>query len=241
MKIRMKTDQRIKLILDLIKNRMKAKPDEEVFQIHYEELEKLPLLKNRVVIDQLLKKIQEESKCLTFILPKIPDHLIGKEIITAEERNSIFRELNKLNNVVELSEEALNSFSIITVYVENFEEFSRYYEKIRQQLKGEKIPAIILNNKGDLYVPSDKEKERLYPMEKDGLRYRIVYCLAKEKRWLLPEELAEKCEMESGKIGKTIEQIRRLIEKFLEIKGNEIIESKKGAGYRTTKIKIREN
>ncbi len=237
----MKTNQRIKLILDLIKNRAKAKPDEEVFQIRYEELEELPLLKNRVVIDQLLKKIQEESKCLTFILPKIPDYLIGKEIITAEERNAIFRELNKSNNSVELSEETLNSFSIITVYIENVEEFNRYYEKVRQQLKGKTVPIIFLNDKGGLYMLNDKGKRRLYPMKRDGLRYKMVYCLAKEKRWLQPEELAKECEMEYKKVGKTIEQIRRLIEKFLKIKGDEVIESGKGIGYRIKKIRIKES
>lgn len=245
MKITMKRNQRIRLVLDLINKKSGASPKKETFYFQYEEFTTLPLLNDRVMLDQLFNRIQKESDCIIFILPKIPEHLIGKSIIEeGSEKDAAFEALRNLykkeEDVIKLDSETIRSFSTITVHIEDPEKFDRYRKTIERELKEEKIPMLILNGMGKLYVKNGEGKERFYPMEKDGSRHRIVHYLATEKRWLTSKEIAEECNIDSTKVGKTIEQIRRNIEDFLEIRGNKIIESERGSGYRIKNIKIRD-
>lgn len=233
----MKRTQRIKLILDLIKNKRHADPEKETFLFQYEEFTKLPLLSDQVMLTQLFKRIQEESRCIIFIFPKIPEYQTEKPeksmtIYEITDRIATYKLLNNLSNK--------DATLAITIHIEDLVKFDRYCKVIEEQLE-EKNPALILNNEGSLYRIDTKGKEYLYPMVKTKSRYKIIHYLATEKRWVQSRELAEECEMNPKKIGKTIEQIRRQIEKFIKIKGNRIIESKKGLGYRAKNIKIKKN
>ena len=246
MTITAKKPQRIKLILDLINKKRLANPEKETFYFQYEEFIKLPLLNDQVMLDQLFNRIQKESDCIVFILPKIPEHIMGKVIIEeGSEGANVLKALRNLNpnnreDLIELDAGTIKSFSTITVHIEDFEKFNKYRKSIERELKEERVPMLILDNMGQLYIKGGEGQERSYPMKKDGSRYRIVYFLAKQKEWLLPRVLAEECEVDQKKIGKRIEQIRREIEKFLKIEGNRVIEGKKGIGYRIKNIKVKE-
>ncbi len=238
MKIIMKKNQRIKLILDLINKKRRANPEKETFYFKYEEFTKFPLLNDQLTLDRLLTGIQEESGCIIFILPKIPEHLLGKTFVKPRYPSN-FELYPRMGNAVEIDEATLESFITITVHIEDFEKFDKYYKKIGQKPEDEKIPVIILNDGGELYIPNGKEKKHSYPMEKSGLRYRIVHFLAQNKDYVQTRELAEMFEKKPQEIRKTIEQTRREIEKFLKIKGSKIIEGKKDYGYRIKNIKIK--
>jgi len=241
----MKKNQRIKLILDLINKKRKAAPKKETFCFQYEELTKFPLLNDQIMLNQLFSRIQKESDCIVFILPKVPEHIIGKPIIEEGSREAaIFETIydfshNKKEDFIKLDAETIKSFSTITIHIEDFIKFDKYNKKIKIELKKEKVSVLILNDNGELYNPNDKENY-LYPMNIKKSRYRIVHYMATEREWLQSKELAEECGVDSKKVGKTIEQIRRKIEDFIKVKGNEIIESKRGLGYRIKNIKIKE-
>jgi len=221
MKITMKNKslKKIQLILEIIRKKKRDNPKKETFEFPLEEFKKFSLLSDTIGLNQVFKRIQKETKENVIIGIYDPsfeckDPIAGKIII------------NKLPAVI--------------THIENSEKLDAYYKKIEQQLK-EKIPTLILNEEGELCRVDDKEKMLIYPMNPDKLRYKIVRYLALEKRWTPTKELAEEFEKETQKIRKTIEQIKRQIEKFLKIPGNEVVENKKGVGYRIKNVKIREN
>lgn len=96
--------------------------------------------------------------------------------------------------------------------------------------KESKITALYLNSVGDLWrEPKDKF---CYPMGETSDRHKIVRYLAAHNGYQKTSEMALALEKDGQLIRKEIGKIRGNIKKFLKLNGGEIIEMRKGSGYR---------
>ena len=203
--------ERIKLVLEAIQAKRKLYPQKETFNIPPEELSKFPVLRDGTGLILTFKEIEKETK--------------GNVLISIS------------GNEDSLAKKWMPVPPIIMAHVEDFQEFDRYRKHISQMISDEKFVSLILNSEGRLY--NEKELRLFYPMELGGLRYKIVHFLASNKDWIATKDLAEQFGKTPREIRKTIEQIKRMVEKLLKITGNKVIENKKGLGYRIAKVKIK--
>jgi hypothetical protein len=221
MKITMnKKVERIKLILDIVEQKIKSDPKKETFLIPINEIVNLPALGDSMSIDRIFKEIKKQTK----------------ENIVIEFHDQSFEYINPKSGEIKQVAEPL----AIRVHIEDINEFNKYKKQIAQQLKkGFKIPMLILDE-GQLYRSDDKEKKLTYPMKMNRLPYKIVHYLAEEKQYVQTKELADRFGENSQEIRKTIGEIRQLIDERLKIPGNKIIESNNsGLGYRIKNIKLK--
>lgn len=225
-------NDKIKLALEVIKKRMASESKSDTLEFTFEEfipeksepipgfnIRNLATETERLSLRHLFQQIQKENSGIEFTFPEA----------TQKQKNTIglsplqIRELYK---------------PIFYIYINDPKKFEEYHKKIVLSSVG---ICLILNNKGELYTEKDKGKRLVYPMERNGLRYRMVYFLATQKQWIQTKNLADEFETTPEKIRKTIESIKRLVEKFLKISGDRVIENKKGLGYRITNIKIKKS
>ncbi|MFA6895588.1 MAG: HTH domain-containing protein [Candidatus Paceibacterota bacterium] len=227
-----KDNDKIKSTLEAIKRRIASEPKSDIFEFSFEELipdkaKPIPGLdisematdSERLSLQHILQRIQKENSGIEFTFPDSAQ----KQKSTLGLSQLQIRELCK---------------PTFYVHINDHKKFEEYYKKIA--ISSTDI-HLTLNNKGELCVEKDGKKTLTYSMEWGGQRYKIVYLLATRKEWIPTKYLAEEFNTTPEKIRKAIEQIKRLMEKFLKISGDKIIENKKGLGYKITKIKVIRN
>lgn len=224
--------RRKKLILEIIKKRRNSEPTQDTFDFTYEDFipEKsrpIPGLgvkpfatePERISLAHLFKTIEKESKnAIEFDFPK----------------RKLIKPLSGLVSQLELREINKPTFYI---HIYSFEKFNEYYKRIIQP--SEKVPVLVLNNRGELSRVDNKKRKFIYQMDPNGLRYKMVYYLATEKRFVQTRELHEEFKKESQKIRKIIGEIRENITEKLKVPGDKIIENSPGSGYKIKNIRVR--
>lgn len=218
MRINKKILNKINAVLETIQGQKEFKTKENVFVISLDNFAEIPCPENMV-----------------------KEFIDAFKIIQSETNGNVVIKIGKpkfANEILKVNEELSPS---VLVQIKDYSEFNNYYKKNKNQIDKEKVSMFILDSDGKLYKMGDKEKKLVYPINTEGIRYGIVRYLATTKDWIQTIELMREFGKDSIGIMKTIEQIRRQIEKFLKIPGNKIIESKKGLGYRIKNIKIKEN
>lgn len=213
--------QKIKVILKIIKERLEKEPEKETLELSFEELEKFPILSDSIGLNITLERIEEETK--KNILIRVTEGYGTYYGDTEDAKDTAYRKIKLPPTIL--------------VHIENFEKFKKYYLDVQQWLRqGEEVPTLILNNRGELYRKNDRNKKQVYPMEPDGLRYRVFYYLAEQKGSFFAKELADEFGTTPKKIRKTLGEIKTLIKKNLKIAGGKIIENKRGGGYVIKKV-----
>lgn len=217
MRINKKILNKINGVLETIREQKEFKVKEYVFVISFDNFAEIPCSEDikKELIDAF-KIIQLETKGNVIIKTRKPQFT---------------------NELLEVGEEMSPS---VLVQIKDYSKFNDYYTKNKRQINEGTLPTFILDNTG-LYKKDDKEKKLIYPIHQEGLRYNIIHYLATTKNWTQAKILSQEFGRKSIRIRKTIEQIKRQIEKFLKIPGGKIIESKIGLGYRVKNIKIKKN
>jgi hypothetical protein len=130
------TLKKIKLILELIQKKKRFEPKKQTFKFGWEEFTKFPLLNDRIMLGQLFKRVEKESKCIVFLFSEIPP---GKIFAVGNPYSCTEYQKQRMgNHVIWVSEEEMEELRRFTVYIEDFEEFNNYYEEIRKKLREEK-------------------------------------------------------------------------------------------------------
>jgi len=136
----------------------------------------------------------------------------------------------------------------------NQKRFDRFYNKTKVEVEAltknssnnllsnqdnrqdiEEINILYLDKNGDFYRKS-RNKKCCYPMDSNGLRYKIVLFLANNqgRDYQSTDLITVETRGSSGKNENTsrdIKDIRNNIEKYLGINGKELIEGKRRSGY----------
>jgi len=209
--------EKIALILEIIEAEVKSNPKKESFDLNPDIFTKQPLLRDPVGLNRAFETITKET-----------DKSIIASFYTIEHHDDALRVKTR-------------PFPRISIYIENPDKLNGYYKKVKQQLNKKKSPLLILDSEGKLYRIDDKDRKLVYPMYPEGIRYKIICYLAKEKTYISAAELSLEFSKDPQAIRKSIGEIKKLIRTRLNILPYEIIESDPRNGYRVKNIKLKEN
>ena len=150
-----------------------------------------------------------------------------KETNEIEELDKYINDL-KAQKEKQKKEPATSKIEITGMPELKIKKSERLSESKKKQIKE---TVLYLNQDGDLYrEPKDKY---YYPMGQKSNRYRIIRFLTTNKGYQLTEFISMELKIESKKTIRTeIGKIRNNIEKYLKINGKDLLQGKKGSGYR---------
>jgi len=123
---------------------------------------------------------------------------------------------------------------ILPKFEDTYQEHERIFTKLGENKKDNPIPVLYLNEDGDLW--REPKNKYCYEIGKKSNRYKIIRYLLNNSGYQRTAEISTMLENKGEQTTRTeIAKIRDNITKFLKIDGKEILEARKGSGYRIGK------
>lgn len=188
-------------------------------EIHKVNVYKVDIL--RLKFDKIYEKFRKENET--------KDTIRSKEIIKGKSL------LKKGENITEKKRLLSENMSITEVRIAE-DQFNKGFkirginevQKLAHNKKDER-DILYLDSNGNLYRKL-KNKRIVYSMSAGSDRFKIIEYLSKNRRYCSVDEILPNKRPQN--IRTTIAKIKKNIEKYLKIKGNDFIQSKRDSGYR---------
>ncbi|MBX4200142.1 hypothetical protein KW790_01660 [Candidatus Parcubacteria bacterium] len=88
----------------------------------------------------------------------------------------------------------------------------------------------------DGYLSLKGSKKPPHQMEMGGKRYKVLFFLAKAKKYIKTKDLADKFDATPTSIRRTVGEIRKVVQDAFNVPLNSIIDNNKTAGYRVLNV-----
>ena len=133
-----------------------------------------------------------------------------------------------------LENEVVYYIKILPKFEDTYQEHERIFTKLGENKKDNPVPVLYLNEDGDLW--REPKEKHCYKLVENSNRHRIVHYLTTHRGYQQTNEISAMLENKSEQSIRTeILKIRGRITKFLKIDGKEVLEARKGSGYRIGK------
>ncbi|HEY1041129.1 MAG TPA: hypothetical protein VGE63_00180 [Candidatus Paceibacterota bacterium] len=206
--------ERIKKILDFLKEQIEQNPDVEAFTLGSGQLSNFhALLQNSELVQFSFDQIREESK----------------ENIKIEFRQSP-------SGITTVTDGTVHEV-MVWFYVADNSKFKEYRNEIARKLEREMSARNFILDSDGFFYPEGVDKK--HQLEKDSDRYQLLYFLAKEKEYVATKEISEKLDMPVPRVRKVVDEIRNIVVKKWELPRSVLFESDNVSGYRVTNVNLK--